>query len=111
MKKISQLIQPGSLFLTACAGVLLALSPLPSNAQDNTFYGVGALQSGTKTGLDDSAFGFDALNHTTTGAYNTAVGFDALDLNKSGNFNTATGAQALYGNTGSNNTADGTAAL
>jgi hypothetical protein len=94
----------------AAAGGLLALSS-PSQAQNNTAYGAGALQSGTKTGFDDSAFGFDSLYHTTTGLANTATGVNALFSNTTGGYNTADGVGALTADTGSDNRAIGFQAL
>ena len=99
------------------------------NVGSNTAYGEGALQTGTKTGLDDSAFGQNTLYHNstgqsntangdsalyanTTGYANTAIGAFALSANIIGSDNTATGEVALYTNTtGANNTANGQAAL
>ena len=47
---------------------------LPGN---NTADGSGVLISLT-TGVNNSGFGFQALNHNTSGSYNTAEGFQAL---------------------------------
>ena len=69
-KPISSSINPCVMALAAAAGILLALSPSTSRAQNNTAYGSGALQSGTQTGLDDSAFGVDALYQNTVGSLN-----------------------------------------
>ena len=97
--------------LVAAAEVLMVL-PTTSKALDNTYYGTGALQSGTSKASYDSAFGFDALFHNTTGAYNTGIGVNALVNDTTGNFNTATGVNTLQSDTtGGSNTADGEAAL
>jgi hypothetical protein len=96
--------------LVALAGIVIVLST-PSYAADNTAYGVGALKSGTTKGVDDSAFGYDALYHTTTGVANTATGVNALLANITGSYNTADGVGALTANTGSDNTAAGFQAL
>jgi hypothetical protein len=96
----------------ACAAALLALLPALAQAQYNTYYGAGALQSGSITGLDESAFGASALHYTTYGAYNTGFGANALLFNKTGVRNTAAGVNALYANTiGAFNTAFGMSAL
>jgi hypothetical protein len=59
-------------------------------AQDrNPAYGTGALQNNT-TGIDDSAFGFEALFSNTTGYYNTTTG-----IHTTGGANTAAGEFAL----------------
>jgi hypothetical protein len=104
--------QAGILALVAGAGVLLAFWPAASQAQNNTYYGVGALLTATETGvLDDTAFGVNAL-HATTGQSNTATGVNALLSNTNGSFNTAYGQAALFSNTaGSYNTANGYKAL
>ena len=104
-------LQPGILSLVAAAGVMMGLSTT-SKALDNTNYGTGALQSGTTTGVYDSAFGFDALHANTTGAYNTAMGVNALLNITIGNYNTATGVNALAATVkGSYDTANGYQAL
>ena len=98
--------------VVAGAAILPGLSPATLKAQNNTYYGTGALHSGTYTGTDDSAFGVNALYSTTIGAYNTATGVNALCLNTIGNFNTADGQKALYSNgTGNCNVAVGFGAL
>ena len=65
------------------------------------------------TGVNNSGFGFQALNHDTTGNGNTATGYQALYNNTTGTTrNTANGVQALYSNTtGNNNAAVGWGAL
>jgi len=64
----------------------------------NTAEGSGVLVSLT-SGVWNSGFGFEALNHDTAGKDNTATGVRALFSNTSGSNNTATGVYALYGNT------------
>ncbi len=94
----------------------------------NTADGSGVLVS-LASGVWNSGFGFEALNHetagkdntatgvralfsNTSGSNNTAVGFGALYRNTIGDVNTATGYQALNRNTiGTNNTANGVDAL
>ena len=78
----------------------------------NTADGSGVLV-GLTTGLNNSGFGYQALNHDTTGNGNTATGYQALYNNTTGTTrNTANGVQALYSNTtGSNNVAIGWGAL
>ena len=85
------------------------------------------LGTGSPTGVQNTAFGYFALNGNTgdkntsigylslyqnTGSKNTALGNSALRLNKTGGDNTAVGDGAIFGNTfGSGNTALGSAAL
>ncbi len=94
----------------------------------NTAEGSGVLV-GLTSGVWNSGFGFQALNHDTAGKDNTATGVRALFSNTSGSNNTANGVYALYGNTigwynnavgayalannteGNNNTANGYGAL
>lgn len=94
--------------------VAFVLGNLASVAQvkaQNTFYGQGAGQN-TTTGVNDSAFGSDALYYNTSGNGNTANGGFALSNNTTGSHNTASGANALFGNTtGDDNTASGFQAL
>jgi hypothetical protein len=104
----------------------VAVSPPPDGGYPggNTAEGTQALQSVAGGGYD-SAFGFQALFHTTanfntglgfralfsdtTGTQNTATGVQALFSNTTGNFNTAVGLNALYHNVGGSlNTATGT---
>ena len=91
------------------------VNPTVSDTNHNTAGGTDALISvdGTGTGgLNNTAFGFDALAQTTTGDANTATGAEALFFNSTGAANTATGFSALFFNsTGSNNTASGADAL
>jgi hypothetical protein len=93
---------------------------------DNTSFGVNALPS--STGINNSAFGRDALKDLTVGNDNSAFGFDALAKNTTGlrncafgrlalarlligSDNAAFGANALRENTGSFNSAFGSNAL
>ena len=64
----------------------------------NTAEGSGVLVSLT-SGVWNSGFGFEALNHDTAGKSNTATGVRALFSNTTGSNNTANGVYALYGNT------------
>jgi len=64
----------------------------------NTAEGSGGLVSLT-SGVWNSGFGFQALNHDTAGKSNTATGVRALFSDTTGSNNTATGVYALYGNT------------
>ncbi len=117
--------------MVACFGLLPGAratdldSVLPNG---NTADGSGVLVSLT-TGVWNSGFGFEALNHDTAGKDNTATGIRALFSNTSGSNNTASGVYALYSNVngfynnavgafalsnniiGNFNTADGYAAL
>jgi len=77
----------------------------------NTAEGSGVLVSLT-SGVWNSGFGFEALNHDTDGRNNAATGVRALFSDTSGSNNTATGVYALYSNTiGWYNNADGAYAL
>jgi hypothetical protein len=77
----------------------------------NTFLGENA-GNFTVSGIQNAAFGAEALLNNSSGDFNTAVGFGALRVNTSGSGNTATGRAALVlNNTGSNNTATGSLAL
>src|SRR6266496_16474 len=77
----------------------------------NTADGSGVLVSLT-SGVWNSGFGFEALNHDTAGKDNTATGYRALNRNTIGTNNTANGVDALVSNTtGSINTAIGVSAL
>jgi hypothetical protein len=97
--------------LAAATGVLPVLAPA-AKAQDNTYYGTGALESGSVSGLYDAAFGYDSLFSNTTGAGNTAMGVNSLYTNKTGSYNTAYGQGSLGANTtGPFNTAIGSTAL
>ena len=69
-----------------------------------------ALYSNTQ-GFDNLAIGQQALRNNISGSYNTAYGGFSLFRNTTALDNTALGFEALKFNTGSNNTAVGTAAL
>jgi hypothetical protein len=78
---------------------------------DNSAFGYTALNDNT-SGNYNTASGDAALYSNTTGNYNNASGYIALHNNLSGSQNSASGVQALYGNrTGNYNTASGTDAL
>ena len=64
----------------------------------NTAEGSGVLLNLT-SGVWNSGFGFQALNHDAAGKSNTATGLRALFSNTGGSNNTANGVYALYGNT------------
>jgi hypothetical protein len=64
----------------------------------NTADGSGVLVSLT-SGVWNSGFGFQTLNHDAVGKNNTAMGVRALFSNVSGSNNTANGVYALYSNT------------
>lgn len=79
-----------------------------TDADNNTAFGEGALESVTVTNARGTAFGKDALKNNTTGLVCTAVGFEALKNNTSGLHNTAFGSDCLVENTsGNSNTAIG----
>lgn len=84
---------------------------VPINGVDNVAFGRNALISNT-TGDINSATGIDALFSNTTGGANIANGYKALYFNTMGHHNNAIGIFALHKNTyGSNNTAGGAFAL
>jgi hypothetical protein len=76
----------------------------------NTMFGY---QSGNvNTGIDNSAFGYQALALNTSGLANTAIGKRALSKNTTSNNNTAIGTEALFNNvSGGDNTAVGVLSL
>jgi hypothetical protein len=78
-----------------------------------TLFGIGAGgQNATTTGVDVTAFGFQALNSNTTGFDNVGIGVGALRHNTSGSANEGIGFAALSGNlTGGSNIAIGEFAL
>src|SRR6266550_238730 len=105
-------------WLLACFGLLPRAqatdldSVLPNG---NTADGSGVLVSLT-SGVWNSGFGFQVLNHDTAGKSNTATGVRALfsdtsGSNNIGHFNTANGYAALYRNDADGNTATGYGAL
>src|SRR5438067_9233526 len=77
----------------------------------NTGYGSLALyyiETGYGSGVNNSAFGKDALFGDLDGSNNTATGYQALQNNTSGIDNVASGFEALMANTtGSGDVADG----
>jgi len=64
----------------------------------NTADGSGVLVS-LASGVWNSGFGFEALNHDIAGGKNTAIGLRSLFSDTTGSFNSANGVNALYGNT------------
>ena len=99
------------LILVTFALICFALSPMLQAQNQNTRFGVQALDSNT-SGDKNTAIGFQAMTDNTSGSTNTATGSQALFLNTTGNSNTATGYQALQNNTtGGHNTASGLWAL
>jgi hypothetical protein len=85
-------------------------NPTASDVNRNTAGGTNALLN--NTGIDNTAFGYDALKNNASGQSNTAIGVDALLSNTEGDINTAIGFAALRSNTtGSQNTATGVGAL
>src|SRR5436190_1444979 len=98
------------LALLAFAPLTRAQCPQICDSNQNTAYGVSALNSNT-TGHNNTASGLEALFANSIGNNNTADGYDALYSNQTGSDNVATGRGALYSNTASNNTADGSQAL
>ena len=83
-----------------------------SQGTGNSYVGTDAGNLGTSTGINNSAFGVDALYSNTTGGSNVANGYRALHLNTTGSSNVANGYASLYFNdTGNNNVANGVDAL
>jgi trimeric autotransporter adhesin len=79
---------------------------------NNVALGDAALASGSLSGGDNTAVGFQALTTNTSGEINTAVGSDALRYNTTGGHNTSLGVNALKQNTSGNyHTAVGKSAL
>ncbi len=75
----------------------------PTDLNDNTAIGFGALANNT-TGSYNTGAGLYALASNLSGGANTAFGFGALGSNTSGGANTAIGYEAgTYVTTGSNN--------
>ena len=75
-----------------------AIEPDTILPNGNTAEGNGVLVSLT-SGVWNSGFGFEALNHDNAGKDNTATGVRALFSDTSGSNNIATGVYALYSNT------------
>jgi len=101
--------------LIVMASVAASNRSIAIAADGNTAFGDGALQdvhAGMPPGVNNSAFGNNALRFDLQGSGNTAVGAAAMFTNTSGNNNTATGLNALHGNqSGSENTAIGANSL
>lgn len=76
-----------------------------------TCFGDGALISNTDSGINNSAFGFQALELNTTERNNSAFGHRSLERNIGGENNTAVGYGSLQWNSGHLNTAVGATAL
>src|SRR2546430_913693 len=90
-----------ALLAFACLGVapLIQASDLGGVLPNgNTADGTGVLVNLT-TGVWNSGFGFQALNHDDSGGSNTATGVEALFNNTMGERNGANGAVALFSNT------------
>lgn len=70
------------------------------SSQSNTIYGPGAMPGATPTGgdlgLNNAAFGTEALVSNTTGYRNTGIGYAALRSTVTNYANTAIGASAGY---------------
>jgi Chaperone of endosialidase len=91
--------------------ICFALSPMLQAQNQNTRFGVQALDNNT-TGDKNTAIGFKAMTDNRAGSFSTATGFQALSNNTTGDGNTATGSFALATNTtGIQNTATGGGAL
>ncbi|MBK7149233.1 MAG: hypothetical protein IPH78_10540 [Bacteroidetes bacterium] len=74
--------------------------------------GFGYQTLNVNTGINNAAFGYQALLSNTTANNNTAVGYFSLKSNTTGNANTAVGTGVLQSNvTGANNSAVGYQAL
>jgi len=87
-----------------------------TDANNNTFYGLGSGSATAINGSANSGFGnlaLESLNGTAgSGSNNTACGYAALALCTTGNNNTAVGETALVGMVaGNENTAIGTASM
>ena len=80
------------------------------NTKANTIFGYQAFLS--STGIQTTAFGYQALYSNTTANYNDAFGYNALYSNTTGDANSAFGRNSLLSNTtGYNNCALGLASL
>ena len=104
----SYLLRGLILIVLALAGFVLSPEVLANDlGNGNTADGNRALINLT-TGVNNSAFGFFALNRNTAGSHNTALGASALaNSDPSVNDNTAIGTGALDGSTVTQNTAIG----
>ena len=65
----------------------------------NTAFGFTALENNT-TGLYNGAFGYEALSENTVGKHNNAFGYESLKNNIDGEYNIAVGTRSLNLNTG-----------
>lgn len=82
------------------------------NSGSNTSFGKGTLNSGSFSGIENTAFGTNALNANTSGQGNTGVGINSLLNNLTGNWNVAEGWNTLNNNSsGTHNVAVGCTAL
>ena len=108
---VNPTVSSGNMNTGGGTGALSNVDETATGGVNNTAFGFDALAV-TTTGQANTASGAEALFFNTTGGGNTATGFDALFFNATGNNNTATGADALFFNTtGSSNTASGVSAL
>src|SRR5207237_462099 len=96
----------GFLLIPLVLACLMLSSTAEAAPSTDTSYGTQALPN--KSGVNDTAFGFQALKNNTIGGCNTATGSQALLNNTEGATNTANGGLALFSNTfGQSNTASG----
>ena len=65
----------------------------------NTAFGFTALENNTN-GLYNNAFGYEALSENTVGKHNNAFGYESLKNNIDGEYNIAVGTRSLNLNTG-----------
>ena len=77
---------------------LLALTISFSLNAQNTNYGTNTLASGSLTGTNNSAFGYESSYQIHSGYDNTSVGFRSLYSLTSGYRNTAIGYESMYAN-------------
>ncbi len=85
---------------------------ISAGSELNTSLGYLTISSGSLTGVDNDAFGYQSLRVNTTGSFNNSYGVFSLQANTTGMRNTAIGHNALFTNiTGSCNTAIGMQAL
>ncbi|MBI1288058.1 MAG: hypothetical protein GC178_10840 [Flavobacteriales bacterium] len=75
----------------------------------STSFGYQALN--VNTGINNAAFGYQALASNTSGRNNTAIGKGTLGANTNGNYNTAIGNALTSNTTGDSNSAVGDGAL
>src|SRR5262249_42951049 len=110
VRRMEDAMKPFARFAPAVAGLVLLMNitpswgqpvcvapgctPTASDAKKNTAGGTGALVNVDETisgGLENTAFGFNALASNTTGDFNTATGNGVLQSNTTGGGNTASG--------------------